>query len=233
MECVDDQSVAGRLAADPSTILLFDLDGTITDSFTGIANSLAHALASIGAPPPSPELLETIVGPPMIDTIYGLGLSRSDADAAMTAYRDRYTEIGWRENAVYDGMAALLDDLAAADRRMAVATSKNQVTARRILEHFGLAHHFEYIAGASEDGVRRAKSDVIAHALDSLRLTMTGGRVHTPVVMIGDRSHDVEGAARFGIPAIMVTWGYALEGEKESASIHVDSVGQLREVLGV
>ncbi|MGV9710288.1 HAD hydrolase-like protein [Gordonia sp. NPDC003424] len=220
---------------DPSTRLLVDLDGTITDSFAGIANSFRHALAAVGAPEPDPDVVAGIAGPPMIDTLIGLGLDRPTADAAMRAYRERYTEVGWLENSVFDGMGELLADLTAAGRTLAVATSKNQTTARIILEHFGLAQNFAVIAGASDDSSRRAKSDVIAHALDGLGVTAdTDGRVTSaPVVMIGDRSHDVEGAARFGIPAILVRWGYALHGEDEAASWTVDSVADLREVLGV
>lgn len=218
--------------ADPSTVLLVDLDGTITDSFDGIANSFRHALAAVGAPEPDPALVAGIAGPPMIDTLVALGLDQPTADAAMAAYRERYTDVGWLENAVFDGMGELLADAVARGRTLAIATSKNQTTARAILEHFGLAQHFRVIAGASEDGTRRAKSDVIAHALDQLGVTDMGV-TSPPVVMIGDRAHDVEGAARFGIPAILVGWGYAQQGESETAAWTVDSVADLREVLGV
>ncbi|MFW0792800.1 HAD hydrolase-like protein [Gordonia sp. CPCC 205515] len=218
--------------ADPSTVLLVDLDGTITDSFAGIANSFRHALAAVGAPEPTEDVVAGIAGPPMIDTLRELGLDQPTADAAMTAYRERYTEIGWLENAVFDGMGEILADVAADGRTLAVATSKNQTTACAILEHFGLAQHFRVIAGASDDGTRRAKADVIAHALDRLGIT-DAGVTSTPVVMIGDRAHDVEGAARFGIPAILVGWGYALAGEGETAAWTVDSIADLREVLGV
>ncbi len=221
--------------ADPSTILLVDLDGTITDSFAGIANSFRHALAAVGAPEPAPEVVAGIAGPPMIDTLTGLGLDQDTADVAMRAYRERYTDVGWLENSVFDGMGPVLADLAASGRTLAVATSKNENTARAILEHFGLAGHFRIIAGASDDGRRRAKSDVIAHALDQLGIaTGADGQVSdVPVVMIGDRAHDIEGAALFGIPAILVGWGYALDGEDGSTAWSVGSIADLREVLGV
>ncbi|MDL9944326.1 HAD hydrolase-like protein [Gordonia sp. ABSL11-1] len=220
--------------ADPSTILLVDLDGTITDSFAGIANSFRHALAAVGAPEPAPEVVAGIAGPPMIDTLTGLGLDQETADVAMRAYRERYTDVGWLENSVFDGMGPVLADLAASGRTLAVATSKNENTARAILEHFGLAGHFRIISGASDDGRRRAKSDVIARALDQLGIAGTDGQVgDVPVVMIGDRAHDIEGAALFGIPAILVGWGYALDGEDGSAAWSVGSIADLREVLGV
>lgn len=216
-------------------MLLVDLDGTITDSFAGIANSFRHALAAVGASEPGPEVVAGIVGPPMLDTLNSLGLAPAVADEAMRAYRERYTEIGWRENSVYDGMADVLADLAASGRTMAIATSKNQTTARRILEHFGLADHFKYIAGASDDGSRRHKSDVIAHAIAELGLPVDAdtGHVTAPVVMIGDRSHDVHGAAAFGISALLVRWGYSLHGEEQGAAWTVDSTAELRDVLGM
>lgn len=216
-------------------MLLVDLDGTITDSFAGIANSFRHALAAVGASEPGPEVVAGIVGPPMLDTLNSLGLAPAVADEAMRAYRERYTEIGWRENSVYDGMADVLADLAASGRTMAIATSKNQTTARKILEHFGLADHFKYIAGASDDGSRRHKSDVIAHAVTELGLPVDAdtGHVTAPVVMIGDRSHDVHGAAAFGISAILVRWGYSLHGEEQGAAWTVDSTAELRDVLGM
>ena len=219
----------------PATALLVDLDGTITDSFTGIANSFRHALTTVGVPIPGPEVIDGIAGPPMIDTLHGLGLDEATADAAMRAYRARYTETGWLENSVFTGMGELIADLANAGRRMAIATSKNQNTARAILDHFDLSDHFEVIAGASDDGSRRTKADVIAHALDGLGVAYDRDthRTPSPVVMIGDRSHDIEGAASFGIPAIFVRWGYAQDGEADAAAWRVENIAHLREVLGV
>lgn len=219
----------------PETVLLVDLDGTVTDSFAGIENSFRHALAVVGAPDPDPRIVAGIAGPPMIDTLNALGLSPEVAEKAMRAYRERYTEVGWLENSVFDGMGELLADLAAGGRTVAIATSKNQTTARRILDHFGLADRFRFIAGASDDGTRREKADVIASALDELGIATDPqtGHVTSPVVMIGDRSHDVQGAAAFGIPAILVRWGYALGGEEQGATWAVGSVAELRDVLGV
>ncbi|MFT3661911.1 MAG: HAD hydrolase-like protein [Gordonia sp. (in: high G+C Gram-positive bacteria)] len=215
--------------ADPATVLLVDLDGTVTDSFPGIAASFVHAMTTMGRPAPSDEELRHVAGPPLLDTLHAYGFTGADADRATAAYRERYERLGWRENAVFDGMAALLADLAAAGRTLAIATSKFETTARRILEHFGLADHFAVIAGSTADGTRRSKAQVIARALHVLGLDPKT----TPVVMIGDRSHDVDGAASFGIPAIAVGWGYALPGEVDEAMWTVETVPQLREVLGV
>lgn len=219
----------------PTSTLLFDLDGTLTDSVDGIVASFAHALTSVDVPVPGGDVATAIVGPPLVDTFVSLGLPEETTARALAAYRDRYGRIGWRENAVFDGIAELLRDLASTGRSMAVATSKNEGLAHRILEHFHLAQHFTVIAGASDDGTRRSKADVVARALVGLGITpidlAAGG---TPdVVMIGDRIHDIEGAAKFGIPAIAVGWGYATENEVRDAAWTVDSVDTLREVLGV
>ncbi|GAC51261.1 HAD hydrolase-like protein [Gordonia aichiensis] len=220
---------------DPRTVLLFDLDGTITDSFSGIVNSFRHALAEVGAPEPPDDVVAGVAGPPMIDTLTGLGLDHETADAAMRAYRRRYTDVGWLENSVFPEVGELVGDLARQGRTMTVATSKNENTARAILDHFALAPHFTAICGASDDGSRRSKADVIAWALTQSGVTPhpETGLPDRPVVMIGDRSHDVEGAESFGIPTVFVAWGYARAGEGDAAAWRVDSVVDLREVLGV
>ncbi|WP_454165767.1 HAD hydrolase-like protein [Gordonia iterans] len=215
--------------ADPATVLLVDLDGTVTDSFPGISASFAHAVAALGAPAPAPEVLRGIAGPPLLDSMLAYGFSPDDAQRAVSAYRERYEAVGWLECRVFDGMADLLAELSVSGRTLALATSKFESTARRMLEHFGLAGHFTVIAGASADGTRRSKAQVIARALDVLGLE----QMTTPIVMIGDRSHDVDGAASFGIPTIAVGWGYARPGEVDEATWTVHTVPQLREVLGV
>lgn len=220
--------------ADPSTVVLFDLDGTLTDSYLGITRSYIHAFTEIGLEPPSADALRSVVGPPLHVSMAGFGLSRAQTTAAIAAYRERYHDVGWLENRLFDGMADLVADLSASGRSMAVATSKNQPIARRIVEHFGLADHFTAVAGAGDDGTRGTKAEVIAHALDVLESDRNTSRT----VMIGDRSHDVEGAAAHGIRTIGVRWGYALPGELEAAmgttgEWIVDSVQQLREEFGV
>ena len=210
--------------------MIFDLDGTLTDSAAGIVSSFRHALAEIGAVAPDGDLAGHIVGPPMHETLSSMGLGER-ADEAFTAYRADYTTRGWSMNSVFDGIPALLTDLGAAGVRLAVATSKNEVTARRIIEHFGLDGHFEVIAGASTDGVRSSKADVLAHALAQL------APLPERVLMVGDRSHDVEGAAAHGIDTVVVEWGYGASDfsgpDAVTAFRHVSTVDGLREVLGV
>ena len=148
-------------------LVLFDLDGTLTDSAEGVVASFRHALGELGAPVPEGDLASRIVGPPMHITMADLVGDR--AGEAMTAYRADYTTRGWAMNRTFDGVPELLADLRSAGVRLAVATSKSEPIARRILEHFGLDGFFEVIAGASPDGVRSAKADVVAHALPALK----------------------------------------------------------------
>lgn len=210
-------------------LVIFDLDGTLTDSAEGIVASFRHALHSVGATVPDGDLVSRIVGPPMHVTLQQMGLGEF-ADAAIAAYRADYTSRGWSMNRPFDGVAGLLTDLQAVGVRLAVATSKAEPTAARILAHFELDTYFEVIAGASPDGVRSTKADVVAHALRQL------APLPDRVVMIGDRSHDVEGAAVHGIGTIVVGWGYGhrdfADGDS-GALAHVASVDDLREVLGV
>ncbi|WP_395311072.1 HAD-IA family hydrolase [Mycobacterium sp. AMU20-3851] len=211
-------------------LVLFDLDGTLTDSAEGIVASFRHALHSVGATVPEGDLASRIVGPPMHHTLSSMGLG-ARADEAISAYRADYTTRGWSMNTVFDGIPDLLADLKRAGVRLAVATSKAQPTAQRILAHFGLDEHFEVIAGASPDGTRAAKADVVAHALAQL------GPLPERVLMVGDRSHDVEGAAEHGIDTVVVDWGYGrtdFDGPGASVPRHrVATVEELREVLGV
>lgn len=155
----------------------------------------------------------------------GLG---EHAEAAIAAYRADYTARGWAINTLFDGIGPLLADLRAAGVRLAVATSKAEPTARRILAHFGLDEHFEVVAGASVDGTRATKTDVLAHALAQLQ------PLPERVLMVGDRIHDVEGAAAHGIDAVIVGWGYGgADFTEHNGFTHVATVAELRRALGV
>jgi phosphoglycolate phosphatase-like HAD superfamily hydrolase len=227
------ETLRSTVAARPQ-LVLFDLDGTLTDSAQGIVSSFRHALGEVGASQmaavPEGDLASRIVGPPMHHTLSEMGLGEA-VDAAIAAYRADYTARGWAMNRLFEGTAELLADLQAAGVRLAVATSKAEPTARRILAHFGLDGHFEVIAGASVDGTRATKSDVIAHALAQL------DPLPDRVLMVGDRSHDVEGAAEHGIDTVVVGWGYGNADfdapDAVTALVHVSTMSDLREVLGV
>ena len=213
-------------------LVIFDLDGTLTDSAAGIVSSFRHALGQIGAAVPDGDLTSRIVGPPMHHTFSAMGLGEH-TEAAIAAYRADYTTRGWAINSLFDGIKPLLADLRAAGIRLAVATSKAEPTARRILAHFGLDEHFEVVAGASVDGTRATKADVLAHALAQLQ------PLPERVLMVGDRRHDVEGAAAHGIDAVVVGWGYGQADfadaatETTSVSSHVGTIAELRRALGV
>jgi phosphoglycolate phosphatase-like HAD superfamily hydrolase len=215
---------------DGPQLVIFDLDGTLTDSAQGIVSSFRHALGEIGAVVPDGDLTNRIVGPPMHHTLSEMGLGEL-ADVAIAAYRADYTTRGWAMNELFDGIPALLADLRAAGVRLAVATSKAEPTAHRILAHFGLDEHFEVVAGAGVDGSRARKADVVAHALAQL------APLPQRVLMVGDRSHDVEGAAEHGIGTVVVGWGYGHADFDEPSALtalaHVSTVEDLREVLGV
>jgi len=211
-------------------LVIFDLDGTLTDSAEGIVTCFLHALGQIGAEVPDGDLVSMIVGPPMDETFHSMGLG-DDADVAFAAFRAEYGTRGWAMNSLFDGIEPLLTDLRAAGVRLAVATSKLEPTARRILAHFDLERHFEVIAGACPQGSRKSKTEVLAHALEQLR--PLPGRV----VMVGDRSHDVEGAAAHGIDTVVVGWGYGradfADGSPTVGVTHATTVDELRRALGV
>lgn len=210
-------------------LVIFDLDGTLTDSAAGVVSSFRHALNHVGASVPGGELAGALVGPPMHHTLAAMGLG-DRIDDAIAAYRADYTARGWRMNSVFDGIGPLLADLRAADVRLAVATSKAEPTARRVLTYFGLADHFAVIAGASVDGVRSTKEDVLAHALAQL------APLPDRVLMVGDRSHDVHGAAAHGIDTVLVGWGYGQQDvidDTARVAARVATVAELREVLSV
>ncbi|MGH3726780.1 MAG: HAD-IA family hydrolase [Mycobacterium sp.] len=194
-------------------LVIFDLDGTLTDSAPGIVSSFRHALSHVGAPEPAGDIASRVVGPPMHITLGSMGLG-DRANDAIAAYRADYGERGWAVNEMFDGIHDVLTGLREAGVPMVVATSKSEPIAARILEHFGLAEFFQVIAGASPDGVRSSKADVIEHALSQLDEVPSAG-----VVMVGDRVHDVEGAAAHGIGTVIVDWGYgATDFDGDAAS---------------
>ena len=195
------------------THLLIDLDGTISNSATGIGRSLQHAFTACGYQPPSDEEIRGAIGPPFEHTFPAFGIPDHDIHRVIEAYRDRYEHVGLFENELYDGIDAMLTELGTR-YTLALATAKPETTAVRIIEHFGLSQHFTVQAGASDviGGDRRTKAEVIADAL--ARLSIAAG---DHVVMIGDRDHDVDGAKAHGIDCVGVTWGFGSVDELRSA----------------
>lgn len=190
--------------------ILFDLDGTLTDSGEGIINCAIVTLEHFGLPVPSREELRVFVGPPLRDTFYKFGVPKDRLDEAVSIYRGRYIPIGKYENHPYLGIEKFLADLKSQGHRLYVATSKPEGMSIDILTKFGLAPYFDIIAGSSMDGVRDAKSEVIAYLLDQI------GKVED-AIMVGDTAFDVIGAAAHNIPTIGVSWGYGEVSDMEKA----------------
>lgn len=184
--------------------VLFDLDGTITDSAAGITNSVAYALNKLGAPvPPYSELLK-FIGPPLFPAFRDFcGFDDEKAKSAVTFYREYYPEKGIFECRLYDGIVSVLDALCKNGIKLILATSKPEVFAKQITEHFGLNKYFYYIAGATFDKSRSEKSQVISYALSACRITDKSS-----AVMVGDRYHDITGAHENGIKSIGVLYGF-------------------------
>ncbi|MGY1716207.1 MULTISPECIES: HAD hydrolase-like protein [Geodermatophilus] len=182
-------------------LVLFDLDGTLVDSTPGIWDSVRVAAAGLGLPEPTPAQLRAMVGPPLQDgfaTVFGL--RGADVDRAVTAYRAHYSAGALLDVAVYDGVPGLLRDLRAGGAVLAVATSKPQPFAVRVLSHVGLLRAFASVHGATLDGAVRHKDQVVAAAL-------AAHPAARPVALVGDREHDVLGAAAHGLPCVGAGWG--------------------------
>lgn len=184
-----------------SKYILFDLDGTLTDSGEGIINCAALGLEHFGIPVPSREEMRVFVGPPLDETFVKFGVPREEAQEAIRVYRSSYLTVGKFENFPYPGIEEMLQKLQAQGHKLYVATSKPESLSVEILEKFGLAQYFELICGATFDGSRSHKADVIAYLL-----AQTGHLGDT--VMVGDTHYDIIGAKAHGIPAIGVSWGY-------------------------
>lgn len=191
-------------------VILFDLDGTLTDSGEGIINCAQLALEHFGLPVPSREEMRVFVGPPLHDTFVKFGVPEDQTEEAIRIYRSRYIPIGKFENTPYPGIRELLETLVCHGHKLYVATSKPEGMSVEILEHFDLAKYFTRICGASMDKSRSTKDAVIAYLLEQ------NGRADD-MVMVGDTAFDVIGAKAHGIPTIGVSWGYGEVSDMEKA----------------
>lgn len=190
--------------------ILFDLDGTLTDSGEGIMNCAKLALEHYGLPIPSEAELRTFVGPPLGDSFIRFGVPAEEADNAIKIYRSRYIPIGKFENHPYPGIREVLEKLKADGHTLYVATSKPEAMSIEILEHFGLAQYFDIIAGATMDSSRSSKADVIAYLLNQCG-------EYDEKIMVGDTAFDVIGAKAHNIPTVGVAWGYGTIEDMENA----------------
>ncbi|MEP7328838.1 MAG: HAD hydrolase-like protein, partial [Betaproteobacteria bacterium] len=192
---------------------LLDLDGTLTDNYPGISRSIAFALSRLGADIPDDATLRRCVGPPLRESFAWL-LDTDDAatiEIAIGHYRERFGDVGWRENVVYDGITEAMAAMAGATTPMYLCTSKPEIFARRIVTLFGFADQLKGIYGADLAGRFDDKVKLLAH------LVATENIDPDRAIMIGDRSHDVRAARMNGARAVGVLWGYGSKEELASA----------------
>lgn len=212
-------------------VVLLDLDGTIIDSEPGIHAAVRHAITTGFGIVPTQSQLEEFMGPPLAEVlprVFGLS-DPSDEQRFFELYCDVYFHGTEYEFDLYPGMAALIADVQAAGSRVCLATAKPDESAARILEHAGLLQHFEFVGGSHVDGSRQDKVEVLEHTLRSIDADTRRHRI----VLVGDRALDVRAAEAHGVESIAVTWGYAPEGELDSArSTHqAQHVADLRALL--
>ena len=187
--------------------VLLDLDGTLSDSEPGILRSLQWAFEEEGFPVPTEEAVRSVIGPPLEIGLPSIGVPDDALERVINTYRSRYERIGAFENTMYDGVIDMLQTMSDAGLTLSVATAKPEKTAHPILDYFSISERFAVRDGSTMTSERRTKAQVIAHALHELDL-YGHPEVGDIVIMVGDRDHDVHGAAHHGIPCIGVTWGY-------------------------
>lgn len=211
-------------------IVLFDLDGTLTNPGLGITNSVMYSLKKYGIEGQPRESLYRFIGPPLHESYEKFySFSREQAMQAVSYYREYYEEKGMFENEVYPGIKELLRDLTKQGVLCLVATSKPEIYAKKILDYYELSNYFYYIAGANMDGTRTDKAEVIAYALKQIPAEYSNKKV----LMVGDRSHDIIGAKKNGIDCAGVLFGYGSREELKEAGADfiADSVEAVRNIV--
>lgn len=209
--------------------ILFDLDGTIVDSAPGITATLAYTFETMGLAVPTPTELLAYVGPPILDSFRLLAhFTPKQSQHALELYRDHYLKTGVFDATLYPGLRGVLKTIHDREVPLSLATSKPEKPATLVLEHFDVLKYFDVITGASEDEKRSAKADVVAEALR--RLAAIGADISHPV-MVGDRSHDVVGAADHNVPTIFVRWGYGSPAEEVGTLGAATNAEQLTHLL--
>ena len=209
-------------------IVLFDLDGTLTDSGQGILHSVSYALQKLGITYSDPSELRRFIGPPLYESFASFyNLNSDETQLAVSLFREYFKEKGMFENQLYPDIVSLLEELKVAGIRLVIATSKPEKFAKQIVEYFGIEHYFEVIAGASLDNSRTSKEDVISYAITQLNPHSSS------IIMIGDRKHDIQGAHANYLPAIGILYGYGTREELEEAGADfiIDSVSNLKDFL--
>jgi phosphoglycolate phosphatase len=194
--------------------ILFDLDGTLTESGDGITRSVQYALEKIGKPEPDVDALQVFVGPPLLEQFMRYAdVDEETGRQAVEYYRERYSVTGIYENRLYPGVEKMLSELKQKGYRLAIASSKPEYYILQILDYFRIYEYFDVIVGSEMNGGRTRKSEVIEEALRLLKLE----NHRDQVVMVGDKEHDVLGAREAGVSCIAVTYGYGTEEELNAA----------------
>ena len=198
--------------------VLFDLDGTLTDPAEGILNSIRHSLTYYPEiTVPETAILEKFIGPPLWESyVKYCGMDKTTAEEAVEHYREYFRPTGIFENKLYDGIPELLAALKEKGVNIRLATSKPQVFAERILEHFGISEYFTSVQGSKLDGSIVNKEDIIR-----LVITENEGITASNTVMVGDTAFDIIGAKKNGIPAIGVAYGYGTKAELAAAEANM------------
>lgn len=213
------------------SVILFDLDGTLTDPKEGITKCVQYALEYMGIKEDNLDKFEKFIGPPLDDSFREFyGMSDEDAWKAVAKYRERFNKVGKYENFVYEGMEELLTNLRKGKCKVGVATSKPEDMAKDILDKFQLSKYFDEITGSDYAGKLHEKYQVILEALTRLGVTKDD---YGTVLMVGDRKYDIIGGKLAGVDTMGVKYGYAQERELEEngADYIVDSVAELNEWL--
>lgn len=184
--------------------ILFDLDGTITDSGEGITKSVQYALKSFDIKVENLGDLNKFIGPPLKDSFKKYyNFDDEKAELGLKKYREYYSEKGIFENSLYDGIVDLLEKLKDNNKTIILATSKPEVYAKQILEYFKVDKYFRFAAGSDFEETRVKKGEVIKYALKEAKISDL-----SKVVMIGDREYDIIGAKENNIKSIGVLYGY-------------------------
>lgn len=206
----------------------FDLDGTLTNPERGLLSAFVYCFKKLGVPYESRESLKRYIGPPLYDEwMKDFGWTFEEASNAVEIFREYYNIYGWWDNEVYPGIAELLSELKARGKKLVVATSKPEVTAKKVLRLFGLDKYFDYIAGASMNGSEDLKWQILTRALREV------GAEKSTSILVGDRKYDAEGAKICGIDSLGVLWGHGSKKELVSAGFEyvLETPGEVLKLL--
>ena len=197
-------------------VIAFDLDGTLTNPERGLLSAFEYAFKKLGVTYESRDSLKKYIGPPLYDEWQkDFGWSFDEASHAVDVFREYYNVYGWWDNEVYPGIEMMLSELKSQGKKLVVATSKPEETAKRVLRFFGLDEYFDYIAGASMDGTADLKWQILTRALDAV------GAEKIRSILVGDRKYDAEGAKICGIDSLGALWGHGTREELEGADFTV------------